>query len=238
MPYTVQELITRAYWLSGTVSQDFEDVSPSDIDNGLVLLNQHLSLTSFDKDKLLYYSKYEFDTVQGQEKYFIPDLVQAETLTYNFSGVRWAPTDYSRQKYFGMMRPENVNSLPAVRHIELVLGGADVYLYYLPQQEFHFTIYGKFSFPEVALETDLLTIVNKGYTLYLTYIEAELICHSKNIQFRDQAKTKLDELSRMVVDVAPMDLSLKKISGLSTSYGPNWGIVNLSKGMFPIMASR
>lgn len=238
MAYLVQELIVRSYYLSGTVSQDFEDVSPSDIQTGLNLLNDHLSLTSVDKDRILYYSKYEFDTIQGQEKYFIPNLVQLETLTYDYTGVRWAPTAYSRAKYFGMMRPNNVNSLPAIQHMELVLGGADIYLYYLPQQAFTFTLYGKFSFPEVILTTDLSEVVSRSYIIYLRYALAELICHSKNIQFRDQAKEKLEELSRMVVDISPMDLSLRKISGLTSAFGPNWGIVNLSHGMFPVMSSR
>lgn len=233
MAYTARQLITQSWYLSGIVSQEFESEDSIETVTGLNLLNSLLALKTVDKGKITYYTTYEFDSVAGQETYFIPNLVSIDTLTFTFSELRWGMQELSRDKYFGYSRPQNIQSIPSTYNYELILGGANISLYFIPNLVYTFQLVGKFSLAQVTLDTDLSTMLATFYIEYLRYALAQYMCQQRNIQFRDQNEKMLMRLESLMVDVAPLDLSLKKISAFSGGAGPNWGIINLSHGWFP-----
>jgi hypothetical protein len=233
MAYTVTELITRAYYLSQVVSRELETVTGQQLEDGLVYLNALLSLKSAHSRVIPYFTEYQFSAIVGQEKYYVPNLVQPETLTFNIGPVRYSTMPTARRTYFGAGRVDNINSLPFNWHFERVLNGSDIYLYFKPADTYPIKIWGKFGFDNVALNTNLLLTYDEYYIDYLRYRLAKRICSEFGIPMQPQALQELQELEEAVTDVSPPDLTLSKISTLQGQTGFNWGDVNTGRGWRP-----
>lgn len=233
MAYTVTELITRAFYLSQVISRELEQVSGQQLEDGLLWLNALLSLKSAHSRLIPYYNEYEFDAVVGQEKYFVPNLVQPETLTFNIGPVRYSTMPVSRRPYFGAGRVDNITSLPFNWHFERLLGGSDVYLYFVPDNTYPIKIWGKFGFDNVAFGEDLLLTYDEYYIDYLRYRLALRICSEYGIPMQPQAMDELTELEEAITDVSPPDLTLTKVSSLQGDTGINWGDINIGRGWRP-----
>lgn len=233
MAYTVTELITRAFYLSQVVSRELETVSGQQLEDGLVWLNALLSLVSAKTKLIPYYQEYDFNAVAGQEKYFVPNLVQPETLTFNIGPVRYSTAPQSRKPYFGSGRVDNITSLPFNWHFERLLGGSDIYLYFLPDTNYPIKIWGRFGFTDVTLNQDLELIYDQYYIDYLRYRLAVRICSEYGIQIQPQAYEEMLELEEAMKDVSPPDLTLTKISTLHVEPGINWGDINTGRGWRP-----
>ena len=177
MPYTARELINRAYYLSGIVSRKFQSVSGDQATDGLGLLNETLATEGISGDLIPYYKEYSLTAVVGQEKYFIPGLIQPETFTFNIGPVRYSTEYKQRRKYFATPRQDNIQSLPYEWHIERVLNGADLYIYFKPNTAYPMKLWGKFKLDEITdLCDDLLLVYDRFYLKYLTYALASEIC--------------------------------------------------------------
>jgi len=100
MAYTATQLITYAYYLSNIVARGFETVSGDQIIDGLNRLNALLDFKATDTYLITYWMRTEFNLVYGQEMYFIPNLYQIETMTFNMGVVRYPMTQVSRTQYF------------------------------------------------------------------------------------------------------------------------------------------
>lgn len=233
MAYTVTELINRAYYLSQVVSRELETVSGQQIADGLVWLNALLSLKSAYSRVIPYFRQYDLTAVIGQESYFVPNLVQAETLTFTLGAVRYSTQPVSRRTYFGSGRVNNLTSLPYNWHFERVLGGSNVYLYFIPDAAYPIQIWGKFGFDNVELHEDLLLIYDEYYIDYLRYRLALRICSEFGIPMQPQAMAELSELEEAMTDVSPPDLTLTKTSSLQGETGMNWGDINIGRGWRP-----
>lgn len=233
MAYTVTELITRAYYLSQIVSRELEQVSGQQLEDGLIYLNALLSLKSASTRIIPYYSEYQFTAVAGQEKYNVPNLVNPETLTFNIGPVRYSTAPQSRKPYFGSGRVDNIQSLPFNWHFERVLGGSDVYLYFVPNTTYPIKIWGKFGFDNVSLNQDLLLLYDEYYIDYLRYRLAQRLCSEYGIPLQPQAMDELRELEEAVTDVSPPDLTISKLSSLSGNTPLTWADINLGKGWRP-----
>lgn len=233
MAYTVRELINRAYYLSQVVSRELEQVSGQQVADGLVWLNALLSLKSAYSRVIPYYQQYEFNAVNGVEEYFVPNLVQPETLTFNIGPVRYSTQPQSRRAYFGSGRVDNITSLPFNWHFERTLGGSNVFLYFVPNTNYPIKIWGKFGFENVALEQDLLLTYDEYYIDYLRYRLAKRICSEFGIPMQPQTMDELEELEEAMTDVSPPDLTLTKYSSLQSDGGINWGDINIGKGWRP-----
>lgn len=233
MAYTVTELINRAYYLSQVVSRELQTVTGQQLDDALVWLNALLSLKSAYTRVIPYYQQYEFTAVVGQEKYFVPNLVAPETLTFNIGPVRYSTMPQSRRPYFGSGRVDNIASLPFNWHFERVLNGSDIYLYFLPSAEYPVKIWGKFGFENVTLNQNLLLTFDEYYIDYLRYRLALRICSEFGIPMQPQAMAELEELEEAMTDVSPPDMTLTKVSNLQGSTGINWGDINIGRGWRP-----
>jgi|SRR5580692_4355134 hypothetical protein len=233
MSYTVTQLITNAFYLSQVVSRELQTVTGQELSDGLTWLNALLSLKSANTRLIPYYQQYQFTAVIGQEEYFVPNLVQPETLTFNIGPVRYSTMPQSRRPYFGASRVDNITSLPFNWHFERTLGGSNIFLYFVPDQQYPVKIWGKFGFTDVALNQDLELTYEQYYIDYLRYRLAKRICSEYGIMFQPQAEKELEELEDLMVDVSPPDMTIGKISSLQGSTGINWGDINIGRGWRP-----
>lgn len=232
--HTVKMLITEAYYLSGIVARELQQLSGDQLIDGKRCLNQLLSLKTIDNALIPYHSTYSFSTVAAQESYFIPRLIEIETLTFFINNVRFPTRDTGRQYYFGTAKAP-VQALPYYRHIEKCKGGANLFLTFTPDKVYPMILWGKFSLSEITDENeDLGLIYDEFYLMYLEYALAELICSKYNIAFQPQAAQKLSELEQLLRNVSPVDVSCTKVSTLQAKpLHINYADVNLGKGWRP-----
>jgi hypothetical protein len=230
MAYTALQLITRAYYLSGVVSREFQVPSPPEVEDGLYLLNALLDVKGSDLRLIPYYQYHTFNTVIGQEMYTIPNLLAVDTMTFNLGPVRYSIRECTRGEYFATARVDNINSLPFQYRIERQLDSANVYLYFWPSQVFVMNLWAKFGLTDVALTTDLLTIYDTYYIEYLRYALAEYICCEFGQSFPDVCMRKFDEIREKLMDISPADLSIGKRSYFNHGVSYDWQTVNLTTG--------
>ncbi len=226
--YPASLLISRAWNLSGIVARGFEDQSGEEASDGLFLLNGLLYFKAFDVKLIPYYQRVEFDLVQGQERYYIPNLYQVETFTFNIGDVRFPTFSASRTHYFGDGRVDDIQALPFEWHLERVWGGSYFYVYFLPQQQFLGKITGKFALTNVELQTDLLQFYDGAYIEYLRYSLAEYQSLEYDITFAEDKKRMLRQMEQKLIYVSPPDISARKISFMNNNQPFNWAHCNIS----------
>jgi hypothetical protein len=230
MAYSAQKLINKAFFLSGIVSRSLQTVSGEQISDGLEALNFIISTKAYQKAFIPYYTEYVLSAVIGQEKYNIPNLVEADTLTFYIGQVRFASHNVGRNAYFGNSRVDNINSLPFTWHAERVKGGTDMYLYFNPADTYTIKIWGKFAFSDVALNTDLLTVYDEYYINYLKHELASYLCNEYGIPLQPQVASMLEQIRQKIRQPSPMDLTTKRRSRFLSKNLLNWGQVNIGRG--------
>ena len=232
MAYTVTQLITNAFKLSGVVSRDFETVSGPQFAEGLDDLNDILADKTSDKSMIPYFQSFDFTSVIGQEAYPIPNLIEATSLVFFLATVRYAMIPMDRDAYFGLPRAQNIESLPFTYHVERNFGGATIYIYFLPQQAYPMQLWGKFSLSSVTLNQDLSLTIDRFYINYLKYQLAQRICNDYNYEVPASISGQLSEYQQQITKKSAIfDLACKKISTLTNqNIGLNYAAVNLGKG--------
>lgn len=227
MAYTVRQLIIRSWYLSGIVSRRFQSVSGAQITDGLDLLNSVITFKTSRNQLIPYFTKYDFNTVVGQEIYFVPNLIELETITFNLQTVVRFPLERkTRKQYLGSYRVNDTQSLMGQFHIERVKGGSNIFMYYLPNQVYPVTIYGKFSLSTVTLDQDLELTMEQFYIDYLRYALAQYICHDQQRLFPPGPAQKLKEYEQSMLYTSPMDFTGTKKSTLQKQRGLDWAQVN------------
>jgi len=227
-PYLCTQLITRAWNLSGIVAKGFETVSGGEGETGLFLLNELLALKAADTGLIPYYQRIQFPLVQDQEKYFIPNLLEIETFTFNIGDVRFPTARASRHHYFGDGRVDSIQSLPFEWHYEREEGGGMLYVYYLPDSNYVAKITGKFGLTNVQFQTDLASVYDGFYIGYLRYCLARYMDQEYDVELSPDKLKVLKEIEHKLKWVSPPDLSQRKISFMNKREGYNWARVNIS----------
>jgi len=231
MAYTVTQLITNAFYVSGIVARDFQIVSGSQINDGLELINEVLTDKYAESDMLPYFTRYDFNAVEGQEQYFIPDLIEIETLVFYINSIRYAMRENKRIAYFGSPRAENIESLPFNWHFERSLGGGSIFMYFLPQENYPVTVWGQFGLSQVALNQDLSATYDQFYISYLKYALANRLCIDFNFDVPPGVREQLLKYELMISKrVGVLDLSMKKISTVGKTHALNYGQANIGHG--------
>ena len=236
MSYSVSKLITNAFYLSKVRSKDFQTVGGDDITVGLMLLNEVLGETSANTRMIPYYQEYVTAAVIGQEKYFIPDLVEPMSLTFNMTTVRYATNRLSRFQFHATTRIDGVEALPFDASFERTLGGCNLYVQYLPSDTYPFKIWGKFALPLYSygdLGTDLMLAYDMFYIRNLRYKLAREVCNYYGVQLDPQVKAVMDEISANVNSLNTIDLTSQKLNLYDDKNGISWAMVNLGKGFTP-----
>jgi hypothetical protein len=232
MSVTVTDLITQAYYASGIVSRDFQTVSGTQMNDGLKFLNDLLGEKTLQKDQIPYYvTQFQFPAIIGQEKYFIPNLIQVETLSFFLDNVRYSMFENSEDIYFGTPRANNILSLPFNWAQQRVFGGLNIYLYFFPDRAYTMELSGTFRLAFVTLNQDLSLTLDRFYTSYLKYELAERLCSEFNYSVPPGVDKQLlifrQALSKRS---AIMDLHIHLLSTLNPNEAINYGQVNIGHG--------
>lgn len=233
MAYTALTLITRSYYLSQIVARNLETVTGDQITDGLFLLNALLTYKSTDIRLIPYFQRDTFNTVVGQEEYFIDNLLYVDSLTFNIGDVRYSLEETTRKEYFSGPRVDNIQSLPYCYRVERELGGSRIFLYFEPQSIYVMKLSGKFGLTEVTLPEDLSLTYDEYYIEYLRYALAAEICEYYGATFPDQSKMKLAAMEKKLMEVSPPDLSIQKRGYFGRQFGWGWQEINLYKGFLP-----
>lgn len=231
MAYTARELIINAFYVTGIVAKEFQTVSGPQVSDGLEYLNELLGDARVDDGLAPYYTRYTFTTIAGQEKYDIPGLIEADTLTFNLDGVRYSMESKQRIEYFETARANNVQSLPVIYHVERKLNGADIYMYFLPQQAYAMELWGQFGLDTVALGDDLETVYDPFYISYLKYALAGRICENYDYDVTANLAKRIKYYEGVISKQSQqLDMKIRKISTLQSRNLLNYAQVNLGKG--------
>lgn len=231
MAYTTTQLITGAYYASGVVSREFETVSGPQIADGLLWLNDILSEKTVDQGMIPYETTYNANFIIGQEVYFIPNLIQIDTLTFFLDQVRYAMTYSKRNQYFGAPRVENIQTLPFQWYFEREINGGNLYIYFKPDRNYPMEIHGIFRLQIDNLGQDLSTQFDQFYITYLRFALADRICSEYNFTTPVNVIRQLSKYEAFIHKKSRLlDLRLQKTSTLQRRGTFNWAFINLGKG--------
>ena len=233
MAVTALDLITRAYYLSQIVSRELQTVSGSQIADGLYLLNALLDFKSTDTRLIPYYNRTTFDAVAGQEVYFRPGLIMVDTLTFNIGDVRYSMSEFTRAQYFAISRVDNIQSLPFCYRVERVMGGANIYLYFVPASDYVMNLSAKYALTEVTLFEDISLVYDKYYIEYLRHELANMICSDYGDTLPDATMATLEQYRKKLLAVSPPDLSIQGENYFDKGFGMDWQTANLTVGYWP-----
>jgi hypothetical protein len=231
MAYTVNNLISGAYYTSGIVARELETVSGGQIHDGLGWLNDIIGEKVVDEGMIPYETTHTLNAVIGQEEYFIDNLIKISTLTFFKENVRYSMRRRSRSQYFGSSRVESITSLPQSWYAERELGGSRLYIYFQPNEVYPLEIHGIFRLSEVALGDDLELTLDRFYRTYLRYALADRICAEFNHDAPANLMRQLGKYEAFINKKSRvLDMSVSKQSTLQNGGGINWGIVNIGRG--------
>ena len=231
MAYTTNQLISGAYYAAGIVSREFETVSGGQVGDGLLWLNDLIAEKSVDEGMIPYETTYNADFVIGQEIYYIPNLIQVDTLVFFLDNVRYAMKYMKRNAYFGSNRVNNINTLPFEWYFERQLGGGNLYIYFTPDQNYPMELHGIFLQPPVALGQDLTLTWDEFYITYLRYALADRICSEFAYVTPENVVRQLGKYEAWInKNSRVLDLRIEKTSTLQQRGSLAWGFVNLGKG--------
>lgn len=233
MTYSARKLIAESYYLSQVVSRPTQTVSGMQETDGLDLLNALLAVKGTDLRLIPYFQRSSFQTVIGQEEYYIPNLLQIEDLTFNLGAVRYPMRQMTRRDYFGSARVDNLQSLPFSYRQEREYGGTRIYMYFEPNAVYTAKLSGKFGLTAVTLDQDLSLTYDGFYIEYLRFALADYICDSYGATFPDGSKSKMAEIVKKLMDASPPDLSLGKLGYFDGQDGLDWQYANLGVGYLP-----
>lgn len=227
------ELVAKSYYLSGVVSRELETVTGSQQADGLDMLNDILNEAAARGGKIPYYSRTAFTSVTGQEEYYIEGLMDLADLTFTNGDIRYPMKKLSRDEYFGPARTNAIKSLPTIYHFERSLGGGKIYIYFLPSQAYPFQITGKYFLANVTANTDMDTIVDGFYRVYLKYAVEQRIRTFYEIPLNPGHQKILDNLEQQVFQVDPPDMRANTVSAFNANNGINFAAANLFRGFWP-----
>lgn len=227
MSYLTSTLITRAYYLSGVVARELQTVTGDQLSDGLYLLNAFLDFKTSDLRLIPYFQRTTFNTVMGQEMYFVANLDYVDTLTFNIGDVRYSLEEMTRKEYFSTPRIDNVQSLPYSYRLERTLGGMNVFLYFVPADVYVMKITGKYSLTEVALNQDLSLTYDLYFIEYLRHGLANYICNDYGVTLPDAVMRTYKEIEKKLMDISPQDLVMTKRSYFTKSPALDWQLINI-----------
>jgi hypothetical protein len=170
MAYLAQTLITRSWYLSGIVARNLQFVTGDQITDGLMLLNALLDFKQIETDLIPYWTYIEMPLVGGQEFYFLPNVADVESATFNIDVVRYPMDSTHRRAYFGSSRVDNIQTLPFNWNFNRGEGGGTLGVYFLPQANYPLKLMVKLFLNDVSLNTDLTNVFSSLTTGQVTGI--------------------------------------------------------------------
>lgn len=234
MAYTALTLITRSFYSSKIVGRQLQNVTASQIGEGLALLNELLDIKGSDLRLIPYYRRDTFDTIAQTEQYYVAGLYEPEVLSYNYTQLRYPMQYVDRDSYFGIARVNTVYTLPTTYTYERELGGTRFYLYPIPDTVYEMQYSGKFALTNVTLQTDLLLYYDRFYIAYLRYALTDSLCTEWGMTTPADVTRRLEEIKNKLLDISTPDLTIQGVNYFSRGQGVNYGIANICNGWLPI----
>lgn len=173
MAYLAQTLITRSWYLSGIVARNLQVPTGDQITDGLMLLNALLDFKQIETDLIPYYTYIEFPLIGGQEYYYLPNICDIESATFNIGVVRYPMDQTNRRTYFGTSRVDNIQTLPFNWNYNRGEGGGTLSMYFLPQANYPLKIMAKLFLNDVTLQEDLTNVfapLSSGFVTSITLL--------------------------------------------------------------------
>lgn len=229
----VRGLIAEAYYLSGVLSRKFEQPSGGEISDGLVRLNDILAEKAYEPRAIPFRSSATLNCVAGQEEYLFNNFTEIESLVYFLGTVRIPLILDSFGEYFNTPRVESVRSIPSHYYAEKEIGRIRVYLYFSPAENYQLLARGKQFLTNLALDTDLDTILDDAYQSYLKYELAIRLAQFNKAPLPGDLIPTRDRLQQLIFDRNPVDVRPVKNLALTRGGGMNWAVINISKGWVP-----
>lgn len=233
MAYLASTLITRAFYLSQVLSRELQTITGAEESDGLFLLNEILEEKASDTQLIPYYKEVDITTVAGTEMYFVPNLLEVDSMTFNIGTVRFSMNELTRKEYFSTPRVDGLQALPFSYRVERCLGGANVYIYFVPNDGYLVKIWGKYGLNDVTLNQDLSLTYDGFYLSYLRHYLASKICSEFGQTLPDGVKAEFMRIEKKLKSISPADLSINKRSFFNTGVTFDWQYVNLSTGYYP-----
>ena len=236
MTYTAQQLITKAFFISGIAGHDFQTVTGPQLAYGLGALNDIIDDKQIETDMIPYTTTlYDFNSVPGQEMYFIPGLVQVDTLCFFIDTIRYSMSEVGRDVYFGSSRANNIDSLPVTFHAERCFNGTNIFLYFYPNIAYPMQLLGLFKLNEVTFNQDLSLTIERFYINYLGYSLANRLCIEYGYTIPQDVKMQLEWYEMNISKrSAPMDLKAKTINMFAPGNTISYAQVNLGGGFIAV----
>ena len=239
MAYTATQLVTESYQIAQVNPRSLQTITGPELASGLQWLNEIISIKSAKTRMIPYFTKYNFVAVPNQEAYFIPGLIQVETFTFNIGPIRFPTVNINRDVYFGAARADNISSLPFSWHLERAfvdgVEGANMYIYFKPDQTYPLEILAKFALTQIPNELfDMTTAYTLYYIAYLKYALAQYICTQYSMTMHPDAKEKYRELERAIIDISPPDLTMQFTSAFGQVSAINFADALLYTGYRPV----
>lgn len=250
MAYYASTLIERSWYLSGIVSRGLQGPTGQQMSDGLYLLNALLDFKQIETDLIPYYQYIELAATPDTEYYFLPYVADIESMTFNLSVVRYPMESVTRTNYFGSARVDNIFTLPFSYNYNRAVGGGNLSLYFVPDQNYPLKMMAKIFLVDVSLTTDLTdvsetvpyTFINSAtqgydtsYIEYLRYSLSQMMCSEYGVEFNPESKAMLQKYQRKLMYMSAPDLSMHKSSTLTSNRAGvlNWGFINLGRGWTP-----
>lgn len=225
MAYPAQTLVSDAFTLAQINARNLQILSGPQGEEGLQWLNEIIRLKSIESRQIPYYQEYDFTAIAGQEKYFIPNLVEVETYTFNIGPVRFSGQQLMRDAYQGAPRVDNITSLPFTWNIERSfengIDGATMSIFFLPEQAYPIKIWGKFGLATIpTLSYDMFLTYPQYYITYLKYALAVWICGNYARPVPPTCQEIYDLIQKDIIEIGPADLTMMKMNafGGGTNY--------------------
>lgn len=238
-PYTTQDLITNAFYLSQIVARGLQTVTQDQINDGLWRLNGFIAMKGAQTKLVPYYKEVQGNFITDQEMYFIPGLTEIETLVFYLpdsngnNAVRFSMREETRFDYFATGRVEGIDALPYQWHLERVYGGANLYVYYLPQQDYAYTMLGKFELAPVQLNQILSVTYDQFYLEYMLYGLAIYLCEFYDVVPSGSLMRQYHDFEFQLSTLSRMDLTVRKLECFAKGSGIQYADANIGRGFRP-----
>jgi len=238
MAFTTRQLIIEAYYLSGIVSRTLETVTGDELNDGLDRLNDFITIKGADTKLIPYYTEINANFIAGQEIYFIPNLVEIDTLTFFLPNpssspqatIRFQMEELSREEYFAVPRAENIKTLPYIYHLERIYGGSNLYVYFLPDKPYAYQMWAKFALLATDFNQDLALIYDEWYMAYLKYGLAIWLCEYRSVQPPSAVVKTFDAMEQKLTTMGVIDFTHRKLQYFKHGGGLTWADVNYGHG--------
>ena len=227
------ELVTHSYYLSGVVARELEEVTGSQLSDGIRLLNNIINEKSATAHQIPFDTSTTFNGVGGQEEYPIAGLIDVTSLTFINSNVRYSMTWKPRDEYHGSTRILNNRTLPSIYTTNRTINGTTISVYFSPDQPYEFEVWGKFFLTNVTIATDLSTYFTSFFIAYLEFALAKRICLYNTLIFPPEKEMELKKQEMAIFEPEPLNMTAKIDHKFDNDTKIDYAAINIYRGLWP-----